>query len=172
MQSASNKILKMMNRKYTYEHYLDLIGKLRTTVPEISITTDIIVGFPDETEKDFEDTLNAVRTIRFDGLYVFKYSPRPDTAASKMVDTITLEEKKRRHSIMLKESNKISVEIVSKMIGSVQQVLAEKINNGVIESRTMGGRKVFVKGSKEHIGKIFNVSIKTAKINSLFGDIV
>ncbi|MDR3274782.1 MAG: tRNA (N6-isopentenyl adenosine(37)-C2)-methylthiotransferase MiaB [Endomicrobium sp.] len=172
MQSASNKILKTMNRKYTYEHYLDLIGKLRTTVPEISITTDIIVGFPEETEKDFEDTLNAVRTIRFDGLYVFKYSPRHGTVASKMADIVTLEEKKRRHSIVLKESNKISVEIVSKMIGSVQKVLAEKINNGVIESRARGGRKVFVKGSKDHIGKIFNVSIKTAKINSLLGDIV
>jgi tRNA-2-methylthio-N6-dimethylallyladenosine synthase len=172
MQSASNRILEVMNRKYTYEDYLNLVTKLRTVIPNVSITSDIIVGFPGETEKDFNDTLNAVKKIRFDGLYVFKYSPRPNTIAYKIPDIVTLEEKKRRHLIILNESNKISVEIVSKMIGSVQRVLAEKINDGIVESKTVGGRKVFFKGNKNHIGNTFNVIIKAVKINSLLGDII
>jgi tRNA-2-methylthio-N6-dimethylallyladenosine synthase len=173
MQSASNKILKAMNRKYTYEHYVSLIEKLRTVISDISVTTDIIVGFPGETKEDFEETLKAVKEIRFDGLYVFRYSSRPNTKAANMIDDVPLEEKKRRHSVVLKESNKISVEIVASMVGSVQQALAEKIENGIIEARTRGGRKVFVKGSsKEDLGKQLNVTIKEAKINSLFGDII
>jgi tRNA-2-methylthio-N6-dimethylallyladenosine synthase len=172
MQSASNKILKAMNRKYSYEHYLRLIKKLRTAVPGVRITTDIIVGFPGETNEDFEDTLKAVKTIKFDGLYVFRYSPRPDTKAAAMIDDVLFEEKKRRHAIILKESNKISIEIVSKMLGSTQQVLVEEIKNGIIKARTKTGRKVFAEGRKEYIGKHINVNIKEAKINSLFGDIV
>jgi tRNA-2-methylthio-N6-dimethylallyladenosine synthase len=173
MQSASNKILKAMNRKYSYEHYIDLVKKLRMAVPDISITTDIIVGFPGETKEDFEETFKAVKEIRFGGLYVFRYSPRPNTKAANMPDNVPLEEKKRRHRLILEESNKISIEIVASMVGSVQQVLAEKIENGVIEARTRGGRKVFVKGSSEKdLGRHLNVSIKEAKINSLFGNII
>jgi tRNA-2-methylthio-N6-dimethylallyladenosine synthase len=173
MQSASDKILKAMNRKYTYERYLGLINKLRITIPDVSITTDIIVGFPYETEKDFEDTLNAVKSIRFGGLYVFRYSPRPNTRAADMIDNVPLEEKKRRHAIILEESNKISIEIVSKMVGSTQQVLIEKIENDVIEARTRSGRKVFVECGKEYeLGKQINVNIKEAKINLLFGGII
>jgi len=173
MQSASNKILKAMNRKYSYEHYIELVKKLRMAVPDISITTDIIVGFPGETKEDFEETFKAVKEIRFDGLYVFRYSPRPNTKAANMPDNVSLEEKKRRHKLILEESNKISIEIVASMVGSVQQVLAEKIENGVMEARTRGGRKVFVKyGSEKDLGRHLNVSIKEAKINSLFGNII
>jgi tRNA-2-methylthio-N6-dimethylallyladenosine synthase len=173
MQSASNKILKCMNRKYTYKHYVDLVNRLRTAIPGISITTDIIVGFPGETKGDFEETLKAVKDIRFGGLYVFRYSPRPNTKAANMLDDVSLEEKKRRHKLILEESNKISVQIVASMVDSIQQVLAEKIENGVIEARTRGGRKVFIKnGSEKDLGKHLNVTIKEAKINSLFGDII
>jgi tRNA-2-methylthio-N6-dimethylallyladenosine synthase len=173
MQSASNKILKAMNRKYTFEHYLELIKKLRLAIPNISVTTDIIVGFPGETESDFQDTLRATQEIRFGGLYVFRYSPRPNTAAAKMLDDVPLEEKKRRHGIILGQANKISAEIVSKMVGSRQQVLTERIENGIIEAKTISGRKVFINGgSKEDIGKQLSVCIKEAKINSLFGDIL
>jgi tRNA-2-methylthio-N6-dimethylallyladenosine synthase len=173
MQSASNKILRSMNRKYTYEHYVGLVKKLRTVVPHISITTDIIVGFPGETKEDFEETLKAVKDIGFGGLYVFRYSSRPNTKAANMVDDVSLEEKKRRHKLILEESNKISAQIVASMVGSIQQVLTEKIENGVIEARTRGGRKVFIKGgSEKDLGKHLNVSIKEAKMNSLFGDII
>jgi tRNA-2-methylthio-N6-dimethylallyladenosine synthase len=170
MQSASDKILEKMNRKYTYGHYLTLIKKLREAIPNISITTDIIVGFPSESKEDFEKTLNAIRTIKFDGLYVFKYSPRPDTKAAQMTDDISLEEKKRRHSIILTESNDISADIVSKMVGTNQEVLAEKEENGVLTARTRGGRKVFIRGGAENVGRQFDVIIKEAKINSLFGN--
>jgi tRNA-2-methylthio-N6-dimethylallyladenosine synthase len=173
MQSASNKILKAMNRKYTYEHYLGLISKLRVAIPDINITTDIIVGFPGETEKDFEETLKAIKNIRFGWLYVFKYSHRPRTKIAEMIDDVTLVEKKRRHSIILKESNKISIEIASSMIGSLQTVLVEKVDKGIIEARTESGRKVFINGGNEkYLGLQFNVCIKEAKINSLFGCIV
>jgi tRNA-2-methylthio-N6-dimethylallyladenosine synthase len=173
MQSASNKILKAMNRKYTYEHYLELIEKLRNAMAEVSVTTDIIVGFPGETESDFQDTLRAVNKIRFAGSYVFRYSPRPNTKAVGMVDDVPLKEKKRRQAIILAESNRISIEIVSGMVGSTQQVLAEKIENGVIKARTKTGRKVFVKGGdKGDLGKHINVYIREVKINSLFGNII
>jgi tRNA-2-methylthio-N6-dimethylallyladenosine synthase len=173
MQSASNKILESMNRKYTYEHYIDVVKRLRTAIPNINITTDIIVGFPGETKEDFEESLKAVKELRFGGLYVFRYSPRPNTKAANMLDDVSLEEKRSRHKLILDESNKISVEIVASMVGSIQQVLVEKIENSVIEARTRDGRKVFIKGgSEKDLGKHLNVNIKEAKINSLFGDIV
>jgi tRNA-2-methylthio-N6-dimethylallyladenosine synthase len=170
MQSASNAVLEAMNRKYTYGHFLELVEKLRTKIPDISITTDIIVGFPSETQKEFEETLKAVEDIRFDGLYAFRYSPRPQTKASQMQDNVSLEEKKLRHSIILSRSNEISAEIVSKMIGLKQEVLAESFNDGVLHTRTQGGRKVFVNGDIENVGEILPVIIKKAKINALFGE--
>jgi tRNA-2-methylthio-N6-dimethylallyladenosine synthase len=173
MQSGSNKILKAMNRKYTYEHYLKLIYKLRTKIPEISITTDIIVGFPGETDKDFYDTFKAIKDIRFDGLYVFKYSPRPNTKASNTLDGVPLEEKKKRLSIILNESNKISVEIVSSMVGKTLEVLADNFYDDILEAKTKSGRKVFIKNAnKDCLGKILNVCIEESKITSLFGNIV
>jgi tRNA-2-methylthio-N6-dimethylallyladenosine synthase len=173
MQSASDKILKAMNRNYSYEQYLGLISKLRTTVPDINITTDIIVGFPSETERDFESTMNAVRSIKFGGLYVFKYSPRPNTKASTMVDSVSLEDKKIRHAAILEESNKISAEIVSKMIGSVQNVLVENVENGVLEAKTRNCYKVFIRSANtDYLGEQLNVNIVAAKVSSLLGMIV
>jgi tRNA-2-methylthio-N6-dimethylallyladenosine synthase len=173
MQSGSNKILKAMNRGYTYEHYLQLTNKLRAKIPEISITTDIIVGFPGETDEDFNDTFKAVKDIRFNGLYVFKYSPRPNTKALNMSDTVSLEEKKRRLSIILKEANKISVEIVSSMVGKTLEVLADNFYGDILEAKTKSGRKIFIKNAnKDCLGEILNVCIDESKINSLFGNIV
>jgi tRNA-2-methylthio-N6-dimethylallyladenosine synthase len=173
MQSGSNKVLKDMNRKYTYEYYLELVNNLKNKISDISITTDVIVGFPGETEKDFNDTLKAVQNIRFDGLYVFRYSPRPNTKASTMFDDVPLKEKKRRHSIILNESNKISSEIISSMVGKTFEVLAENFNFNILEARTGSGRKVFIKNTdKAYIGKIFNVHINESKASSLFGNIV
>jgi len=172
MQSASNKILQLMNRKYSYEYYLSLIEKLRMAVRDVSVTTDIIVGFPGETDKDFECTLNAVKAIKFSRLYVFKYSPRPNTKAAGMIDNVSRADKKKRHAVILKESNKISAEIVSKMIGSTQQVLTEKIENGFMRARTRNGCEVFLRVNKKYYGKILSVNIREAKVNSLFGDVI
>jgi tRNA-2-methylthio-N6-dimethylallyladenosine synthase len=175
MQTASDKILKAMNRRYTYEYYLKLIRKLRYAIPNISVTTDIIVGFPGETDEDFEETLNAIKTIKFNSLYAYKYSPRPNTKAFEIIDNVSLDEKKRRHMAILIESNKISSEFSSKIVGSLQQVLIERIKdeNNVLEAKTKGGCKVFIRnGKKEDLGKCFNVNINKIETNLLFGDIV
>jgi tRNA-2-methylthio-N6-dimethylallyladenosine synthase len=106
MQSGSDKILNLMNRKYTYAHYKGLIDKLRAKIPNINITTDIIVGFPQETQEDFDQTLQAVKDIKFNALFVFKYSPRPNTKAAQMKDDVPLDEKKRRHNLILEEAKR------------------------------------------------------------------
>jgi tRNA-2-methylthio-N6-dimethylallyladenosine synthase len=172
MQSASNKILYQMNRKYSYEQYIELINKLRIAIPSISITTDIIVGFPNETEEDFNQTLNAVRQIQFSKVYVFKYSQRPYTSASKMQDNISSLEKQRRHQIILNESRKISLALVARMIGSIQKVLIKQICNYSVEAITPHGYKIFITNNQPnvyYIGQIVNVKITSIKEMSLFG---
>ena len=101
IQSGSNKILKRMNRKYTVAKYKKLVGDYRKIVKGGNVSSDIIVGFPGETEKDFNDTLNIVKELRFDAAYIFKYSPRPITKAAKFKDDVSLEEKERRHALLL-----------------------------------------------------------------------
>ena len=101
LQSGSNRILKLMNRGYTRGKYLNLITKARNIMPSLRLTTDIIVGFPTETEKDFNDTLNLMKEIKFDLAYIFKYSPRPGTGAARLKDSIPEDTKKKRHKILL-----------------------------------------------------------------------
>jgi tRNA-2-methylthio-N6-dimethylallyladenosine synthase len=108
IQSGSNKILKLMNRKYTREHYIKIIKEYRERVSGGFIGTDIIVGYPTETERDFNDTLDLMKQIQFDFAYIFKYSPRPHTKAAQMPDDVSMEEKKIRHGILLKLQKEIS----------------------------------------------------------------
>jgi tRNA-2-methylthio-N6-dimethylallyladenosine synthase len=108
IQSGSDRILKAMNRGYNRKYYLDLVDKYRTIVPVGALTTDIIVGFPGETEKDFQDTFDIVKEIQFDAGFIFKYSTRPHTEATKMVDDVAKEEKERRHALILELQKKIS----------------------------------------------------------------
>jgi len=108
LQSASNRILRLMNRGYTKEHYLDIISQYRKIVPGGELTTDIIVGFPSETESDFQQTYEALKNIRFDKAYIFKYSPRPHTKASELRDDVPQSEKERRHRIILELQKEIS----------------------------------------------------------------
>ncbi len=107
LQSGSDKILKRMNRKYTVAEYKKLVKNFRDIVKDGSVTSDIIVGFPGETEKDFKDTIDAVKELRFNSAYLFKYSTRPLTKASKFKDDVTLEEKERRHQLLLETQKKI-----------------------------------------------------------------
>ncbi|MDR0401949.1 MAG: MiaB/RimO family radical SAM methylthiotransferase, partial [Endomicrobium sp.] len=172
MQSASNKILQLMNRKYTYEYYLNLIKKLRFSIPDVNITTDIIVGFPGETREDFNCTLNAVKNLKFGWLYVFKYSRRQNTYAFDMNDNISVKEKEIRHFIILNEASKISSKITLNMVGNKYQVLVEKINGNFMESKTRNGYKVFLKINEKHYGKIVNVIVKNANTHSLFGNVI
>ncbi len=125
LQSGSNKILKLMNRKYTLEHYYSLIEKIRKKIPEVSITTDLMVGFPQEKEEDFNETLKAVQKIEFDFAYVFKYSPRIKTKASELKDDVPNEVKTNRHKILLDTCNKIAAQKNQKLVGKILEVLVE-----------------------------------------------
>lgn len=171
LQSGSDEILKKMNRNYTLAHYKNLIFLLRQNIKNISITTDVIVGFPSETDEDFLKTLETIKEIAFDGLYVFKYSPRPNTLAATFIDDVSQEKKKERLAIILKESNDISQKIVAGMVNTKQNVLITAFNGRSLEGQTETGRKVFMEGGRENIGKLCSVFITSAKINSLFGEI-
>jgi tRNA-2-methylthio-N6-dimethylallyladenosine synthase len=114
VQSGSDRILKAMNRGYTKKFYLDLVDDYRKILKSGVLTTDIIVGFPGETLKDFQDTCDLVRQIKFDAAFIFKYSPRPNTEAEKLRDDVPREEKERRHALILELQKKISRKVKSK----------------------------------------------------------
>lgn len=126
LQSGSNSILKAMNRTYTWEHYLSLVEKIRSAVPTMSITTDMIVGFPGETEKDYEDTLDMMEKVRFDAAFMFKYSPRPGTKAATLVDTVPEDVKSVRLNRMIRLQNKHTLEKNQALIGKKVEILVEK----------------------------------------------
>jgi len=172
-QSGSNRILKLMGRRYTKESYLELVNKLKTNIPNISLTTDIIVGFPNESDEDFNETLDVVNTCKFDLAYTFIYSPREGTPASKMEDNIPLEVKEARLQILNKLINKYANEANEKLLNTSLSVLIETISNK--EEYLMGysetNKVVNVKAPLTYIGKIVNVKIIDSKTWSLIGEI-
>ncbi len=172
LQSGSNRILKLMGRRYTKEEYLDLVSKLKSKIKDVMITTDIIVGFPNETEQDFQDTLDVVNKVKYDGAYTFIYSPREGTPASKMPDNVTLEEKEKRLQRLNEIINQYSKESNERLIGKVEEVLilgeSEKDLNKVY-GYTKGMKLVNVEAKKDVIGKTINVLITDAKSFSLDG---
>ena len=171
IQSGSDKVLKDMNRRYTREHYLDLITKLRSAMPDIGITTDIMVGFPTETEEDFEDTMGIVREVRYSNAFTFIYSPRKGTPAAKM-EQIPYAVKQARIEKLIALQNSITKEISNDYINGVYRVLCEDFaekHNGMVCGRTEGGRLVTFPGTADDIGKFFDVEITEARSASLFG---
>ena len=172
LQSGSDGILKLMGRKYTKEEYLTLFKKMKEKIPNVAITTDIIVGFPGETEEDFLDTLEVVNECKFDGAYTFIFSPREGTPASKMKDDTPLEEKEERLQRLNKIINEYSKEANEKYVDKVVPVLilgvSEKDQNKVY-GYTDTMKLVNVDASKETIGKIIDVKITDAKSFSLDG---
>ena len=173
VQSGSSRILKLMGRRYTKESYKELYDKLRS-IPGISITTDIIVGFPGETEEDFQETLDLVDYCKFDSAFTFIYSPRENTPASKLKDTITLKEKEQRLYRLNDLINKYSKESNEKMLNQTYSILieGESIKAGMLFGYTETNKLVNVKGNKDSIGKIVSVKILDAKSFSLDGEIV
>ena len=175
LQSGSNKILKLMGRRYTKEEYLELFNKIRNKVKNASITTDIIVAFPGETEEDFNDTLDVVNTCKYDGAFTFIYSPRENTPAAKMKNDLTEAEKEDRLHRLNEIVNKYSKESNEKMLNTIQKVLvtgiSEKDSNKVC-GYTENMKLVNVSAPIETIGKIINVKITDAKSFSLDGEIV
>ena len=174
LQSGSDSILKLMGRRYTKKSYIELYNKLKSAMPNSSITTDIIVGFPNETEEDFNETLDVVNTCKFDGAYTFIFSPRVGTPAAKMADNVTLEEKNERLYKLNELINKYSKEANDKYINKIVPVLIEGISEKD-ESMLMGYtdtmKLVNVKADKKYIGKIINVKIKEIKTWSMDGEI-
>jgi len=174
LQSGSNNILDLMNRGYTREYYLELIEKIRNQVANNSITTDIIVGFPGETKKDFEDTLDMLEKIRFDAAYIFVYSPRKGTKAAKMKKQVPENIKKRRIVLLNEIQNKISMEINKLLLGTEQQILVEgksKTDPSVFTGRTRTNKIVHLSADKNLIGKFVNVEITETKSWTLAGNL-
>ncbi len=175
LQSGSNKILKLMGRRYTKEEYLTLYNKLKSKIPNCSITTDIIVGFPNETKEDFLDTLDVVNKCKYDGAFTFIFSPRIGTPACRMKDEITLEEKEERLQILNDLINKYSKENNDKYLNKVVPVLLEDYsskNGSYLKGYTDTMKLVNVKADSSYLGKIVNVKITSVKTWSMDGEII
>ncbi len=174
-QSGSDEILRRMNRGYTAEHYRDLIRMARQYMPDLVITSDVIVGFPGETEADFQDTLHLITDLRFDALFTFIFSPRKGTRATEMADTTEKAEKDRRFQQLVDTQNAISKEIHSQYIGRTMRVLVDghaEHQPGCLSARTNGGRLVVLPGSDSLIGSFVNAEITGATTWSLSGRLV
>ncbi len=174
-QSGSSRILKAMNRRYTREDYMGLIECARRHMPDIVITSDVIVGFPGETDEDFEETLSLVEQIRFDSLFTFIYSPRVGTPAASMPDPYPREQKQVRFDRLVTLQNRISTEKHADAVGRVFRVLADGVapsGDGLLTSRTNGGRLVHFRGDESIIGSFVNVKITDSSTWSLAGELV
>ena len=172
LQSGSNKILKLMNRRYTSEDYLKLYKQIRSKVKDSSVTTDIIVGFPGETEEDFEETLKLVNECKFDGAFTFAFSPRENTPAAKMTDVVSEDVKMDRlhrlNEVVNKYSNEANQRMWNKTVKCLVTGVSEKDENKVC-GYTENMKLVNIDGPKSLIGNIVNVKITDAKSFSLDG---
>ena len=175
VQAGDDEILKQMNRHYTREKYLSVVQKLRAARPEIGLTTDIIVGFPGETEAQFEETMSLVKEVRYDSAYTFIYSPRAGTIAAKMPDGVRPEEKSARIQRLIALQQSITAEILSGMVGNVEPVLVESVSArdaGSVGGKTPRAIMVNFPGDESLIGETVNVKITSAGRNTLRGEIV
>ncbi len=171
-QSGSNRILEKMNRRYTREQYLDLVREIKQAIPGVSITSDIIVGFPGETEEDFADTLDLLEQVRFDSAFAFIYSHRRGTKAEKLTDNSTYEEKEQRLQELNKIQQQISLEENERLIGSSLEVMVEgpsKSNPELQTGRARTNKLVHFPGPANLNGKLIKVRITEAKTWNLFG---
>ena len=173
VQSGSNRILELMNRKYTREQYLDTIAYARQIMPDITFTSDIIVGFPGETTEDFEQTLSLVNDVEYEMLFSFIFSPRRGTPAYDMEDNVTYEEKLANFNRLLKLQEDISAANNQKLEGKTVRVLCtgrDEKNQELLAGRTESNKLVFFSGSDDKIGKFCNIKITQAKTWFLFGE--
>ena len=166
VQSGSSRILKKMNRHYTKEHYLELVDKIKKAVPDISLTTDIIVGFPGETEEDFRETLDVVRKVRYDSAFTFIYSKRTGTPAAVMEDQVSEAEVKDRFDRLLKEVQTISAQRCAIHEGTIQKALVECQNEhdpSLVTGRLSNNLLVHFPGDPSLIGRLVDVSLDECK---------
>jgi len=175
VQSGSTEILKKMNRRYTKEQYLQLVKKIKTAIPDISLTTDIIVGFPGETEEDFLETMDVVKQVRYDSAFTFIYSKRTGTPAAVMENQVPNDVVKDRFDRLLKEVQSISAEVCSVHEGTTQTALVESMNdhdNTLVTGRLSNNLLVHFQGDKSLIGKIVNVHLRECKGFYYLGEMV
>ena len=166
LQSGSSRLLKIMNRRYTKEQYLELVDKLRGAIPDISLTTDIIVGFPGETEEDFQETLDVVRKVGYDSAFTFLYSKRTGTPAAVMENQIPEDVAKERFSRLLVEVQEIAKERSSRFQGQVLPVLVEEVNThtpGLMTGRLANNLLVHFPGDRGLLGQIRDVRLDESR---------
>ncbi len=166
VQSGSTRILRKMNRRYTKEQYLELTEKIREAIPDISLTTDIIVGFPGETEEDFQETLDVVRRVRYDSAFTFLYSKRTETPAAVMEDQVPEEAAKERFSRLLDEVQTIAAQTCAVHEGTTQEVLVEAVSDHdpeMVTGRLSNNLLVHFRGDQNLIGQYVDVDLKECK---------
>ncbi len=173
-QSGSNRMLKLMNRPYSRERYLEIVDSLRNAVPDMYFSTDIIVGFPGETEEEFEDTCSLFEEVAYDMAFIFKYSIRTGTPAANMGDQIPQEVKEARNQRLLELLKKSSLTRNESLVGSTQEVLIEgKAKRGeLFQGKTRGYRNCLLPASNRLVGEIVQMKVNRATQSSLYGDLV
>ena len=173
MQSGSDRILKAMHRGYTAEKYFGLTEKLRVACPDLAITTDVIVGFPSETEDDYLATRSMVERVGFDNAFVFRYSPRRDTPAAEMAEQLPEEVKENRNQDLLRVVDTLAIAKGEALVGREVEILCEgrsKTNGDRLMGRSPGNKIVIFDGAERHIGEIFDLRIEHSSGFSLYGD--
>ncbi len=175
VQSGSDRILRLMNRTYTIDHYLQLVGKIKAAIPGVALSTDIISGFPTETDDDHRATLDVIREVGFDGAFMFKYSPRENTKAWSMGDDVPEEFKTKRLSEIIAVQRSVSEEINNELIGTTVQILVEGLSrksDDYYSGRTDTNKTVIIPAGDYSIGQYIDVKIKNANSATLFGNYV
>jgi len=175
VQSGSDKILTAMKRGHTAEEYKDIIRRLKIARPDISISSDFIIGFPDETDEDFADTMKLIEEVEFDHSFSFIYSARPGTPAASLFDNTTDLIKKHRLAILQDVISANAAAINKKMVGTVQSVLVDSVSRKSdlqISGRTENNRVINFAGDKDLIGRFVDVRVTEARTNSLQGELI
>ena len=175
VQTGSNRVLDLMKRSYTIEHYLGLVEKAKKIIPGIALSTDIISGFPTETEDDHKKTLDIMNEVKYDGAYMFKYSAREKTKAYQMGDDVDDETKTKRLMEIIELQRQISFDLNSKMVGNAYEVLIESLSkksNEMLTGRTDGNKSVIIPKNGTSIGEKVQVKITKANSATLFGEVV
>ena len=170
-QSGSSRVLKAMNRHYDRQKYLELVDYAKSVMPDLILTSDVIVGFPGETEEEFEETISLIEKVRYDALFTFIFSPRAGTPAAKMEDPTPKEEKNRRFDRLCAVQNAISEELHSQYAGKVMRCLIDGTDKDQLTARTEGGRLVRLPGDKNLVGTFANIEITGSTTWSLTGKI-
>jgi tRNA-2-methylthio-N6-dimethylallyladenosine synthase len=175
VQAGNDRVLRAMNRVYDRAGYLEKVALARRYMPDLVLTSDIIVGFPGETDAEFEDTLSLIEEVRYDALFTFIYSPREGTPAAKLPDPFTREDKQRRFDALVETQNRISAEKHAAYVGRTLRVLIDGENPhrpGELTARTDGGRLVHLAAEKDRIGRWATVKITGSNTWALYGELV